>query len=183
MTYTLQGIYTPDTKSIIWPITTETFDEQGNSTGLTDNLQEILATMPEGQDYQLLSEAEYAELAKPTLEEVRLAKLNAINTAYSQAIKYVQAGYPLEEILSWDVQATEAQELLKNPEAAAVFIRQLATTKGVSVEVMRDRILENSANWKFVAGMLTAQRQMMEEAVLEAGTIEKIQAVQIAFTV
>ncbi|MDL2315663.1 hypothetical protein LJC59_01075, partial [Desulfovibrio sp. OttesenSCG-928-A18] len=102
------------------------------------------------------------------LEELRTAKLAEINAGYESVMSYVQAGYPLTEVLSWERQATQARELQSDPDADALFVRALAATKGVDVPEMTRRILSNAESWEPVAAMLTAQRQLMEEAVFAA---------------
>ena len=118
-----------------------------------------------------------------TPEEARAAKLTEINTGYSTVMAYIQAGYPLDEVLSWERQASQARELLVNPDAEAVFVRVLASQKGVSVPEMRDRILANAANWEPIAALLTAQRQIMEERTYMATTIEEIEAIKVGYSV
>ena len=121
--------------------------------------------------------------AAPTLEDIRQQKLSQINESYEVVMGYIQAGYPLKEVLSWDTQYLQSKELLENPEASAIFVRQLATQKNISLEEMRDRILANATSWQYVAGLLTAQRQMMEEAALLAESVEGLEAVKVAFSV
>ncbi len=133
---------------------------------------------PQGQEPQDLLAAR-----KPTLEATRLAKLTEINEAYDTVMDYIQAGYPLKEVLSWDIQYLQAKELLTTPDAEALFIRQLATQKNISVEEMRDRILANAESWQYVAGLLTAQRQIMEETALLAESVEELDTVKVAFSV
>ena len=119
----------------------------------------------------------------PTVESVRTAKLEEINNGYSSVMAHIQAGYPLDEVLSWERQASQARELLVNPDAEAVFVRVLASQKGVSVPEMRDRILANAANWEPIAALLTAQRQIMEERTYMATTIEEIEAIKVGYSV
>ena len=119
----------------------------------------------------------------PTLETVRTTKLTEINTGYSAVMAYIQAGYPAEEVLSWERQASQARGLLANPEAEAVFVRVLASQKGVSVPEMRDRILANATNWEPIAALLTAQRQIMEESAYMAQTIADVENIKVGYSV
>ena len=118
-----------------------------------------------------------------TLEEVRTAKLTEINNGYSSVMAYIQAGYPLDEVLSWERQASQARELLVNPDASAVFVRVLADQKGISVGEMRDRILRNATNWEPIAALLTAQRQIMEESAYMAQTIADVENIKVGYSV
>ena len=122
-------------------------------------------------------------IVPPTLEEARNAKLAEINAGYSTVMGFIQAGYPPEEVLSWERQATQARELLKNPEAEAAFVRGLAATKSLAVEEMCRRILANAASWEPIAAMLTGCRQVMEEAAFSAKTVEEIQAIKVSYPV
>ena len=117
----------------------------------------------------------------PTLEEARNAKLIEINAGYSTVMGFIQAGYPQEEVLSWERQATQARELAQNPEAEAAFVRSLAATKNLPVEEMCARILANAASWEPVAAMLTGARQVMEGAAHAAETVEELQAIKVAY--
>ena len=119
----------------------------------------------------------------PTLEEARNAKLIEINAGYSTVMEFIQAGYPLDEVLSWERQATQARELTQNPAAEAAFVRGLAATKKIPVEEMCSRILANAASWEPIAAMLTGCRQVMEEAAFSAKTVEEIQAIKVSYPV
>ena len=119
----------------------------------------------------------------PTLAEARAAKINEINAGYETVIAYVQAGYPDKEVLTWERQAVQARELQIDPDAGALFVRALAATKGVTVDEMARRILANAESWEPVAAMLTAQRQLMEEAAWAAENLEALQAIKVSYTV
>jgi len=94
-----------------------------------------------------------------------------------------QGLYPDKEVLSWERQATQARELKADPNADAAFVRTLAAVKGVPVQEMADRILANAESWEPVAAMLTAQRQLMEEAAYAAVTIAEVAAIHVGYTV
>ena len=133
--------------------------------------------------YRIISDGEVAALQCPTVEEVRNAKLAEINAKYSTVMAYIQAGYPPEEILSWERQSTQAQALQQNPDAEAAFVRGLAVTKGVSVEEMAQRILANAASWEPIAALLTGQRQVMEECAWAAQTTVAINEIKVGYSV
>ena len=123
------------------------------------------------------------EASRPlTLEQTRLAKLAEINAAYESVMGYIQSGYPDKEVLSWERQAAQARELKADPNADAAFVRTLAAAKGVPVQEMADRILANAESWEPVAAMLTAQRQLLEEAALAAVSMAEIDAIQVGYT-
>ncbi|MDL2279058.1 hypothetical protein LJC15_00140 [Desulfovibrio sp. OttesenSCG-928-G11] len=119
----------------------------------------------------------------PSLEEARTAKIEAINSGYESVMAYVQAGYPDKEVLSWERQAVQARELQTDPDAEALFVRSLAATKGVAVPEMARRILANAESWEPIAAMLTAQRQLLEEAVWAALSVEEVEAVKVGYSV
>ena len=123
------------------------------------------------------------EAPAPTLGETRTAKLAEINAGYSSAMGFIQAGYPTEEILSWERQGTQARELVQNPKAEAAFVRGLASAKNLSIEEMCARILANAEDWEPVAAMLTGARQVMEEAAHAAETVEELQAIKVTYRV
>ena len=156
-----------------------TADHRGRKGFLPDGTPCTVATwgpLPEGWTVE-------KPIIPPTLEEARTAKLAEINAGYSSVMGYIQAGYPAEEILSWERQATQARELTQNPAAEAAFVRGLAATKKLTVEEMCARILANAASWEPVAAMLTGQRQVMEEAAHAAETVEELQAIKVAYRV
>lgn len=119
----------------------------------------------------------------PTMDEAVTEKLAEINAGYCRVMDFVQAGYPLDEVLSWERQATQARELIQNPDAEAKFVRTLAVTKGITVEELCSRILANAASWEPVAAMLTGCRQVMEEKVFSAETVEDILAIKVSYPV
>ena len=151
-----------------------------------NNLQEGSGTsVPTGFiSYELgVEPAELLEARKPKLEAVRTSKLAEINAGYSTVMAYIQAGYPAEEVLSWERQASQARELLANPEAEAIFVRVLASQKNISVNEMRDRVLRNATNWEPIAALLTAQRQIMEESAYIAKTIADVENIKVGYSV
>lgn len=127
--------------------------------------------------------AELEAAAPNPLDRARADKLAEIDAGYNTVILYIQAGYPDKEVLTWERQAAQARELREDPEAEALFVRTLAATKGVSVEEMTRRILANAENWEPVAAMLTAQRQIMEEAAWAADSLAALQAIKVGYTV
>ena len=125
--------------------------------------------------------AELQKPAPPTLDQTRLAKLAEINAGYESVMGYIQSGYPDKEVLSWERQATQARELKADPDAEAAFVRTLAAVKGVPVQEMADRILANAESWEPVAALLTAQRQLMEEAAYVAQTVAEVEAIRVSY--
>ena len=172
----------------IWSTKRAVFVEQTDT-----ELKNFIATgnqlIPLETEAQLIETLEIYSLPRgifapmPTFEEARMAKLAEINAGYESVMAYVQAGYPQSEVISWPVQASQARELAQNEAAPALFVRSLAVTKGVEIEEMCRRILANSHSWEPVAAMLTAQRQILEEATWRAETKEQIAAIKVAYTV
>ena len=170
---------------------------QGKSYGVIGTNQETIDTTGNyvpGENERKMNYHRRApkELAQPngdwalpvaTLEQTRLAKLAEINAGYESVMGYVQSGYPDKEVLSWERQATQARELKAHPDAEASFVRTLAAVKDVPVQEMADRIINNAENWEPVAAMLTAQRQLLEEAAYLAVTVEEVQTIKVSYTV
>ena len=115
------------------------------------------------------------------LEQTRLAKIAEINAGYESVMGYIQSGYPDKEVLSWERQAVQARELKADPDAEAMFVRTLAAVKGVPVQEMADRIINNAENWEPIAAMLTAQRQLMEEAAWVAESVAEVEAIKVSY--
>ena len=123
------------------------------------------------------------EAAMPDpLEQTRLAKIAEINAGYDSVMGYIQSGYPDKEVLSWERQAVQARELKADPDADAMFVRTLAAVKEVPVQEMADRIINNAENWEPIAAMLTAQRQLMEEAAWGAESVEEVALIRVSYT-
>ena len=116
-----------------------------------------------------------------SLDQARLAKIAEINVGYESVMGFVQSGYPDKETLTWERQAQQAYELKENPDARAAFVRRLANTKGVPVQEMADRIIANAESWEPVAALLTAQRQLMEEAAYLAVSVAEIEAIKVGY--
>ena len=156
-----------------------TADHRGREGFLPDGSPckiETWGPLPEGW-------TEEKPVVPPTLEEARTAKLAEINAGYSSVMGYIQAGYPLDEVLSWERQATQVRELVQNPDAEALFVRTLAATKKITVEELCRRILANAVSWEPVAAMLTGCRHVMEDAAFSAETVEEIQAIKVSYPV
>ena len=137
-------------------------------------------------EWEEIAAEEAAELQRPeppTLDQTRLAKLAEINAGYESVMGYVQSGYPDKEVLSWERQATQARELKADPNAEAAFVRTLAAVKSVPVQEMAGRILANAESWEPVAALLTAQRQLMEEAAYLAQSVAEVEAIKVGYLV
>ena len=159
-----------------WVATPDHRGREGFMPDGTPHKEEAWGPLPEGWTQE-------KPVVPPTLEEARTAKLAEINAGYSAVMGYIQSGYPAEEVLSWERQATQARELTQNPAAEAIFVRSLAAAKSLDVEEMCARILANAASWEPVAAMLTGMRQVMEEAAYMAENLEEVQAIKVAYRV
>lgn len=95
-----------------------------------------------------------------------LARVNELCNAKMATIK---AGYPEEEVKTWDQQVREALLYQANPQAAVPLVAALATKRGVTKEEMVTKITTKATVFADLAGQIIGHRQVLCAAI-EAST-------------
>lgn len=116
----------------------------------------------------------------PTLDDLKAAKLSDIEQAFSTAMAAVKAGYPADEILSWDKQEQEARAWLADNAAAtpmidAMLLQRTTLTKTELVA----RIVAKADIAAGIVGTLVGKRQALEDQIADA-TLETIGSISWA---
>lgn len=131
--------------------------------------------------WQAANPVQMPEPVLPSMGELLLAKLSEINAKYEAAIAYLKSPYPDMSLIFWDRQCQEAREYLADNTAPAMYIRELSAAKGLEVGELASRILAYEEDWAPIGGRLEGQRQLYEEAALEAETPEDIAAITVSY--
>lgn len=110
----------------------------------------------------------------PTLDELKANKLASIEQDFTTAMAAVKAGYPADEILSWDKQEQEARAWLSDNAAAtpmidAMLLQRITLTKTELV----GRIVTKADYAAGIVGTLVGKRQALEDRIA-AATVDTI---------
>lgn len=127
--------------------------------------------LPEGGDmshlgYNIVQEPAPAEI---TLDDLKIAKLGEVKGAFENAVAAIKAGYPEDEIKTWDKQEAEARAWLANdtvetPMIDAMLARRPTLTKQALVE----RIIFKANIFAGIVGTLVGERQDLEDSIAVA---------------
>lgn len=117
------------------------------------------------------------EPPEPTLTDLKAAKLNEINAAYSAAVRVLASGYPDEERESWPVQIMEARALIDDSSADTPWIDSAANDRGITREVLADLIIAQDSAYRVIHGGLSGTRQRLRDAIENAQTPADLDAI------
>ncbi len=112
-----------------------------------------------------------------TLDEVKANKIAEINKTYEQYAKQAQIDTPDSEVITWDIQKTEAEAWQKDNTVATPFIDMLALGRNVDRVYLLGKVLEKTQAYQNYIGYLTGMRQGCEDRVKIATTTAEVQAV------
>lgn len=101
----------------------------------------------------------------PTFDQVKAAKLIELATAFTSAMASIRAGYPADEIQSWDEQKAEAAAHASDSAAATPLLSAMAAARGITLADLVSRVLANAAAWSTASGALIGKRQAYEDQV------------------
>lgn len=97
--------------------------------------------------------------------QIRAAKEREIRSGGSARLLALAAPYSAEERESWPQQKEEAQEFQLDQLCNCPMIRNMATTRGIGVDLMASKILENADLFKTVAGQILGQQQKLLDRI------------------
>lgn len=141
-----------------------------------------------------ISEWNLAE-PKPTQEQLNTACISAamksrieekrveILTKSDDILTTFVSRYSENEKLSWAKQEKEALELLTNPDAPAKLLRRIATDRGISLDELRDKVLNNVAQSEVVTGSVLGQQQAFEDLLKLVQTVEDVDSIVVSYTI
>lgn len=112
-----------------------------------------------------------------TLTDVKAGKLAELATACGQRMGAIKAGYPQDEISTWDKQESEARAYTANSSAATPLLSALATARGITLADLASRVIAKADAFAAASGAIIGKRQHYEDqvaAATDAATVEAI---------
>ena len=120
--------------------------------------------------------------SEPTLEELKAAKLAEINAAYDSAVSALVAGYPSNELLTFDKQETEARAWTADNSADTPLVDALALGRGMDKTELVSRILVKAESLAVATGYLTGLRQRYEDSLELAQSAQDVAAIVVKYS-
>lgn len=97
--------------------------------------------------------------------QIRAAKEREIRSGGSKRLLALAAPYSAEERESWPQQKEEAQEFQLDQLCNCPMIRNMASTRGIGVDLMAAKILENADLFKTIAGQILGLQQRLLDRI------------------
>lgn len=113
----------------------------------------------------------------PTLNQVKTIKLAGLSAACSQRMDAIKAGYPAEEVQSWDKQESEARAYTANSSAATPLLSALATARGITLADLASRVIAKADQFAAASGAIIGKRQHYEDQVMAATDAATVDAI------
>lgn len=129
-----------------------------------------------GTSNALLSKWDASEYAL-VMQRNKHARLEMVNAAFEAAMSQLVAGYPEREISSWPRQEKEARAYLADAAAPTPLLDSLSAARGVSKDIIAQKIVEKADAFAKAAGALIGKRQALEDAINAATTTAELEAV------
>lgn len=131
----------------------------------------------EMKDLGPLPDGAMLDRPKKPFSQLKIEKLNEINTAYQQAIATLTPTYPDDERLTFDKQESEARTWLVDNSTFTPFIDALAAGRQIDKAELVSRIIAKADAFAYASGLLTGQRQRYEDMLNVAETAEEVAAI------
>lgn len=114
----------------------------------------------------------------PTLAQLRAAKLAELSAACSSRMGAIKAGYPQDEISTWDKQESEAREFKRTGGTAPTpLLSALSAARGVTLADLADRVIAKADAFAAISGSIIGRRQKYEDQVAAATDAAGVAAV------
>lgn len=94
-----------------------------------------------------------------TDDEVKMIKGRAIRAKYGKLLNDAVSKYNLSERETWSLQLKEAEEFIKDPNGTFPLLLAIAESRGVSIEIMVQKIKENDTLYRNTIGTILGQQQ------------------------
>lgn len=121
--------------------------------------------------------AETRSWAAPSLETLRVEKINEITRDFEKAAESLTEGYPATERLTWPVQQSEALAWEADPTASTPYLDGLSFSRGIPPSDMRTKTVEVVREFLAASQYLVGTRQRLRDAAQSAATAEDLQAI------
>lgn len=115
---------------------------------------------------------------EPTLDALKGAKINSINSAFTQAAAALTEGYPEAERMTWATQQAEALAWDANSAAPTPYLDGLAQARQIDPLEMRQKTLQQTQLFMAASQQLVGKRQRLRDLVYEATSPEALDAIQ-----
>lgn len=134
------------------------------------DLPEDIVTIPE-EDFQLaLNRPENSRIKLvdgriliedivKDINQVLADREQEIRSKYSSMLLALAAPYSQEERETWKTQEEEALQWINNQESLCPMVRQMATNRGISMELMVSKILNSADKFRKASGQVLGLQQ------------------------
>ena len=160
----------------IWSVPLE-YRENGLfvAVNLPGQPEEIPACSQGNAEY--LGKLNYPAAESHKLEAAKAAKLVDLNAGCERVLSTLTASYPPGELQSWPQQVKEAADLSADPQAATPLLSAIATARGLTIEVLVERVLVKAEAYAQLSGSAIGRRQALEDLLALAQTMEDVGAI------
>jgi len=128
-----------------------------------------------------LDAIEVPEPPEPPLEEridrALAMKEDQIRSEGSHRLQAIAAPYSDEERESWHKQEKEARAWLGDPTVSTPLISAMASSRGITLEDMVLKVMENVELFEQAAGAILGTQQKLLDELAVAQTLEEIEAI------
>lgn len=140
---------------------------------------------PGGEDYLKRTLVFYGYTVGPelkTLDELKTEKLAEINEKCDTALKAMTPTYPDRELLTFDQQKQEALAYTADPSSSCPLLSPLAAARGISLELLCQKVIAKATAFSAISGALIGQRQAYEDQLELCETKEAVAAIQPVYS-
>lgn len=130
----------------------------------------ILLNDPAGMATSAQIFAAFPQIKEPKAEEIRREG--------GERLKLLAAPYQDEERESWATQQREARAWLLDNTAATPMLSAMATTRGITLAVMVNKVMENVAIFEQAAGQILGRQQALLDQVYAATDYDTMLAIR-----
>lgn len=108
------------------------------------------------------------------LEQARACALEQINNFCASQLALIRKTYPLDEVTSWGKQENEARALTADSAAPAPLLSAIAAARGVPLLLLAQKVIEKADAFALASGAEIGRRQMREQAIEAASTVDEL---------
>jgi len=112
-----------------------------------------------------------------SIEDRRASKESEIRAQGARQLAQLAAPYGSSERETWDTQQREARGYDADPSAATPMLSAMAAARGVTLEEMVAKVLENVAMFEAAAGEILGRQQALLDQLVAAEDAVEIEAI------
>lgn len=116
------------------------------------------------------------------LDNAKAEKLAEINEGYEAVVRQLMPTYPDSERLTFDKQESEARAWQADNGAATPLLDALAAGRQMDKAELVQRVIAKADAFSAATGMLTGQRQRLEDALDAAKNLAEVRAIEVAYS-